>query len=427
MARGTIFWKASPATFSGNRETHSGEPVVSAASIVWSFIQVNRPVRVTRQRTNGCPFQPTLCKNGDSMNDTHVISSPNLPRPLVGVSSWSKRIQAEIASVAPYPSSVLICGPTGTGKEVIAHSIHNQSDRSDKPFVPVNCAAVAPSLFESQMFGHLKGAFTGASVAAQGCFRAAEGGTLFLDEVGEMPLDLQAKLLRVLQEGMVVPVGGQEQVRIDVRVIAATNRDLIQEIADGRFRQDLFYRLAVVSLNTIPLTERTDDINIISQFLISRLCRDGRMPFKPLSPSAEARLQAHDWPGNVRELQNVLERALLLSRGAMIQAGDIVFDEAPSESESYAPRLEATEPLQSVLSSWMKENDRWPTMKELERWHIKMTLEYTNCNQSEAARVLEMHRGSLHRRIKEYGLDVSSSRRGRPSHSGYAARPSQPR
>ncbi len=356
-------------------------------------------------------------------------------QPLVGVSDWVRQIQAEIDSVAPYPPNVLISGPTGTGKELIARAIHSQSPRAEKPFVPVNCAALTPTIFESLMFGHVKGAFTGASFSALGSFRAADGGTIFLDEIGEIPVELQAKLLRTLQEHIVLPVGSHQEQPVDVRVIAATNRHLLQEITEDRFREDLYYRLAVVSLQTISLAERTEDLDVLSQFLIAQLCHSNRMSFKSLSTGAELRLRQHNWPGNVRELRNVLERALMLADGGLILPEDIVFDKQAvgCQSNSNAAQLLSapSDRLPLGLAKTLGQGDAnersWPTMEEVERSHLQMTLEHTNYNQAEAARILKMHRGSVYRRIKQYGLDVSASHRGRPSSSTHQDLPGKPR
>ncbi len=330
-------------------------------------------------------------------------------QPIVGVSSWVQRVQAEISEVAPYPSNVLVCGPTGTGKELIAQEIHNRSSRAEKPFVAVNCAAIAPSLFESLLFGHLKGAFTSADKDTIGYFRAAEGGTLFLDEIGELELSLQAKLLRVLQEGAVTPVGGHDSTEVDVRIVAATNRELLEEAEEGRFRQDLFYRLSVAVIRTCPLVERPEDLQLLSQFLISKVCHGNRMPFKPMSPEAETRLISHNWPGNVRELQNVIERALMRASGPLIEAEDIVFDKksGPQEPTSEPLSTATNHPteLNQLMRGAVQSLGNWPTMKQFERYLLQMTLERTNYNQTEAARILEMTRGSLYRRVKEHQLE----------------------
>lgn len=336
---------------------------------------------------------------------------------LVGVSPWVRQVQAQINLVAPYASSVLVTGPSGTGKELIARSVHQQSPRAGGAFVPVNCAAVSGSLFESHMFGHVKGAFTGANFEALGCFRAASGGTIFLDELGELDPAMQAKLLRVLQEQTVVPVGSYEEQPVDVRVVAATNRDLLAEVAAGRFREDLYYRLAVVTVRTAPLSERPEDLELLADFTLSRLGVRHGLPYKPLSSAALEKLRRHAWPGNVRELQNVLERACLMARGGLIEAGDITFD-----SESPAPCAPDAEGPSVVPPPHFRSraNDAWPTLEDYEREAIAATLEHTGYNQAAAARLLGLDRSVLRRRIKKLGIDVSRSTPGRPS-SGHDA------
>tara|TARA_X000000950_G_scaffold21258_1_gene22868 strand:- start:988 stop:2127 length:1140 start_codon:yes stop_codon:yes gene_type:complete len=221
--------------------------------------------------------------------------------------------------------TVFINGPTGTGKEVLARFIHNQSGRREAPFVAVNCAAIPENMLEAILFGHEKGAFTGASTANKGIFRAADGGTLLLDEISEMPLGLQAKLLRVLQEKKVTPLGSQRELDVDVRVVATTNRNMITEVREGRFREDLFYRLNVFPLTTRHLHERKDDIIAISTFLLKRHCM-ARSTLPALHTSAAEMLMAYRWPGNVRELENVLQRALVLCVDNQITAEDIMVD-----------------------------------------------------------------------------------------------------
>lgn len=333
----------------------------------------------------------------------------------MGASTWVRRIQEEIVAVAPFSSSVLISGPSGTGKELIARAIHAKSSRANAAFIPVNCAAISGTLFESHMFGHLKGAFTGSNYAALGCFRAADGGTIFLDEIGELEPSMQAKLLRVLQEGSVVPVGSHKEQPIDVRVVAATNRDLTADVANGLFREDLYYRLAVVSLKTLPLRQRTEDIELLADYLISSQSVKHGLPFKPLSKSALDKLQIHHWPGNVREMQNVLERAAMLSRGALIEQADIVFDGA-SVTEPFP--VAEPESETRAIGAWRfprEENGRWPSLEECERRFIEATLLHTDYNQAAAARLLGLDRSVLRRRIKKLGLDVSQSTPGRPS------------
>jgi two-component system response regulator FlrC len=227
--------------------------------------------------------------------------------------------------VAATDVTVFVNGPTGTGKEVLARFIHNYSERADAPFVAVNCAAIPDNMLEAILFGHEKGAFTGASTSNKGIFRAADGGTLLLDEISEMPMALQAKLLRALQERAVTPIGSQTDISVDVRVVATTNRNMAEEIRNGNFREDLYYRLNVFPLNTVSLCERDNDIVPIATFLLDRHVKVVTdMPW--LDDSAIAALKAHGWPGNVRELENVLQRALVLSQNGVITSNEILID-----------------------------------------------------------------------------------------------------
>lgn len=229
--------------------------------------------------------------------------------------------------VAKTDVTVFINGPTGTGKEVLAKFIHNHSERADAPFVAVNCAAIPDNMLEAILFGHEKGAFTGASTANKGIFRAADGGTLLLDEISEMPMALQAKLLRALQEKAVTPIGSQTDIPVDVRVVATTNRNMAEEIRDGNFREDLYYRLNVFPLNTVALCERIDDVVPVATFLLQRHVKSAAsMPW--LDQGAIKMLRGYGWPGNVRELENVLQRALVLAEGGAITASDILIDSA---------------------------------------------------------------------------------------------------
>jgi two-component system response regulator FlrC len=237
----------------------------------------------------------------------------------------SRQLMALANRVAATDVTVFINGPTGTGKEVLARFIHNQSSRKDNAFVAVNCAAIPENMLEAILFGHEKGSFTGASTANKGIFRAADGGTLLLDEISEMPLSLQAKLLRALQERKVTPLGSQREIDVDVRVLATTNREMLQEIRDGKFREDLFYRLNVFPLSTQHLAQRPDDIVPISSILLARHSAAlGEVPV--IDDEAKKLLLSYNWPGNVRELENVLQRALVLSSGGKIMAGDIMVD-----------------------------------------------------------------------------------------------------
>lgn len=356
------------------------------------------------------------------LDDNYILEQ------IVGISPAIRALREELRRVAPFAVNVLITGPTGTGKEVIARTIHKLSPRREKAFIPVDCAAVTGTLFASHMFGHLKGAFTGATYAALGCFRAAEGGTIFLDEIGEMELALQAKLLRVLQQNTVVPVGGHEEVPIDVRVLAATNRDLADEVRHGKFREDLYYRLNVVQLNPIPLSERTEDIRVFAAYFLEELALRHGSERKRLSADALAALTEYSWPGNVRQLQNLLERLTLLSNSDVITDEDVVgclgagryrplhdarvFPAAiQASAESHSTN---DEPETETEANGPVESDAWFSLEDLERKYIELTLRRTSYNQSAAADLLQMDRSALRRKIDRLGLSLPSMRRGRP-------------
>ena len=346
---------------------------------------------------------------------------------IVGVSAWSDQVRRSIELVAAHQSSVLIMGPSGTGKELIARAVHACSTRAKKPFVPVDCAVTTGTLFASHMFGHVKGSFTGATSSTLGCFRAASGGTIFLDEIGEMELELQAKLLRVLQQRVVVPVGSHEETPVDVRVLAATNRDLAVEVNEGRFREDLFYRLNVVAIRTIPLRERPEDVAILAHRYLAELAARHGMPMCTLSPEALDVLRGYAWPGNVRELENVLERAVMFSSGDRIEPdalGGLMSDPAASEVPKKGmaqiaaaadqgivsatpvpgvfrvePKMDAPAGLEDVVDT-----DNWPTLADVERLHLERTLAATVHNKSLAAKMLGIDRSVLRRKLVRYGL-----------------------
>jgi DNA-binding NtrC family response regulator len=339
---------------------------------------------------------------------------------IVGVSPWAEKIREQIFAASAFPSNVLITGPTGTGKEIIARAIHALGARATKPFIPVDCAAIPGSLFSSHVFGHLKGAFTGADYAALGCFRAAEGGTIFLDEIGELGIDVQTKLLRVLQQRTVCPVGSHQEIPVDVRVIAATNRDLKREVLAGRFREDLYYRLNVVSLRTSALRDRPEDIAELARHFLCKLAFNHGLPEKHLTEAALLRMQRYDWPGNVRQLENMLERACFSSPGQAITpenvfAGeeDAGFDAEIASRRFDIPHVTLENRFAEIHTADISGESRlaaaagrWSTMAEVEREHIRRTVEFTNGNRSEAAQLLGMERHQLARKLLKYGLDV---------------------
>ena len=304
---------------------------------------------------------------------------------LVGSSAGMRRVQKTIGLVADTVSTVLIQGETGTGKEEVARALHAFSRRRARPFVPVNCAAIPGDQLESELFGHVRGAFGGAAADRAGAFHLAEGGTLFLDEIGDMPAAMQAKILRVIQDCVVTPLGGRSA-RVDVRLVAATHRDLPALVADGLFRADLYYRLNVVPITLPPLRERLADIVPLAEHF---LARSG----KRLDRGAASRLLAHDWPGNVRELRNVVERAAVLVRGGVIAAGDL---DLPSDRPE---RRTADHPATDWLSG-----DLPSAVARLERAMIMAALRETDGNRAGAARRLGIQRQLLYAKIERYGL-----------------------
>ena len=313
---------------------------------------------------------------------------------IVAESPAMKEVVRLLHKVAPAKTTVLITGESGTGKELIARALHDLSPRAESPFVAVNCGAIPEQLIESELFGHAKGAFTGAVAAKRGLFEEADGGTLLLDEVGDLPLHLQVSLLRVLQEGECRRVGDARAIRVDVRVLAATHQDLSQLVAAGTFREDLFYRLNVVGLRLPPLRERCEEIEPLARRFLARHAARLGIAEKPLSPAALHLLLGWRWPGNVRELENALERALVLSEGPEIEP-----EALPEEMRaSAAPSGPPPAPVEGDLS--VKRAQR-----VLEADLIRRALERTNGNRTRAAELLELSPRALLYKIRDYGID----------------------
>lgn len=317
---------------------------------------------------------------------------------IIGQSSSLGQVLRDVEQVAVTDAAVLIQGETGTGKELFARAIHAASRRSDQTLVTVNCAAIPGSLIESEFFGHERGAFTGATTRREGRFALADGGTLFLDEVGELPLELQSKLLRVLQEGTFEPVGSATTRKVDVRVVAATNRDLAQEVSEGRFRQDLFYRLNVFPLRLPPLRERTADIPALAAAFCQRYAQRIGRAIAPLTSNDEARLQRYSWPGNVRELQNVIERAVITSVNGRLNLDRALPETAATLREETAP----SSPMPSAIQT-MEE------LQQLERENLRRALQSAQgriSGERGAAALLGMNPSTLRSRMKALGLQV---------------------
>ncbi|WP_028221273.1 sigma-54-dependent transcriptional regulator [Paraburkholderia oxyphila] len=314
------------------------------------------------------------------------------PETLIGSSEAMRTVQKTIGVVADSDATVLITGETGTGKEVVARAIHEHGQRNRGPFVAVNCAAIPPDLLESELFGHTRGAFTGASAEREGAFRQAEHGTLFLDEIGDMGMAMQAKILRALQERVVTPVGGRP-VPVQVRVIAATHRDLMRGVREGSFREDLYYRLHVVPIHLPPLSARISDIVPLAEHFLARAGTPKR-----LSADAAAHLIRYGWPGNVRELKNAMERVAVMVRGEYIHALDLAF--LQSERSGVDPLLDwPDEDLPSALA-------------RLEEMLIRRALVHSNNNRTDAARRLNVNRQLLYAKLKRYGIEVSDEKGG---------------
>jgi Nif-specific regulatory protein len=311
---------------------------------------------------------------------------------MVGDSEAMRNVKQRIAKVARGMAPVLVHGESGTGKELVARAIHSQSNRATAPFIPVNCAAISKELIESELFGHEKGSFTGAMNARKGAFEEADGGTIFLDEIGELPIDLQAKLLRALESGEIKRVGAPRPITVDVRIVAATNRDLLAMSREGKFREDLYYRIKVVELGLPPLRARgPEDVERLARHFIAQATRRHHLSREPhLSSEALERLKTWHWPGNVRELENCVESAVVLCEGDVLP--------------EHLPLPESGQSLAPVLTPAPSKDGPIATLADVERRHILNVLERAKGNRTQAAKWLAIGRNTLARKLKEYGL-----------------------
>lgn len=317
----------------------------------------------------------------------HAIKQNWALNEILGKSHAMQSVFKTIERVAPSSANVLITGESGTGKEVVAKTLHKHSPRADKTFVAINCSAIPEALLESELFGHVRGSFTGAVQDKLGLFEEAKGGTIFLDEIGDMPMSLQAKMLRVLQEREIRPVGGNQPKPIDVRVIAATHKDLKKAIAEGNFREDLYYRLAVIPLTIPPLRHRIEDIPLLANYFLHKYSALNGGRVTGLSPSAVQRLMALPWPGNVRELENMMERLSVMAPNATVQEIDIPTTTTDGFEAFYG---------QATTS--------WPTLENLEKRYMQLVLEKTGHKKEKAAQILGINRRTLYRKERDYGF-----------------------
>jgi DNA-binding NtrC family response regulator len=308
---------------------------------------------------------------------------------LIGHSRAIQELRETIDKVGRADANVLVDGESGVGKELVARALHYRGARTGRPFVAVNCGALVDNLLESELFGHVRGAFTGADRAKRGLFVAADQGTLFLDEIGELPLALQPKLLRTLQEGELKPVGGLDPVRVDVRVVAATNRDLGRAVAEGRFREDLFYRLNVIAIHVPPLRDRVQDIPLLVAHFVDRIAERTHSPRPEVSPSALEFLCSQPWPGNVRELENAVERAMVMATGSVLEPPD------------FGPALHTHAPTSAPPAA----SDELVSLAVLERKHIERVLACCGGQRTKAAAILGINRTTLWKKLRAYGME----------------------
>lgn len=330
---------------------------------------------------------------------------------LVGRSKQMLEVYKAIGMVSSTDATVLIRGGSGTGKELAARAIYNHSSRTDKPFMVINCVAIPENLLESELFGYEKGSFTGANHSRMGKIEQARGGTVFLDEVGDMPLGLQAKLLRLLQENSIERLGGKKPVPVNVRIIAATNRDLEAATREGAFREDLYYRLRVVTITMPPLRDRKEDIDMLIGYLMTRLTAEMAIPNPGITDETVAKIKCYDWPGNIRELSNTLKKALIFNRGGAIQPDDIVFPDVirSEQIEAVATAENVESWIRKVLVLGVREKTYDFCIDHVAALLIKEALTLSGGNRSQAARILGISRPTLHAKMDKYQINFNST------------------
>lgn len=377
------------------REMAPGTPVI----IVTGFGELEKAVEAVREGAFDFVSKPFNILELKGLVERALLKAPaaapqtavrdTMPPALLGRTPAMMAVYKQIAHAASADAPVLIIGESGTGKELVARAIHQHGNRAGRPFIPINCGALTETLLESELFGHMKGSFTGAVADTKGVFQTAHTGTVFLDEVGEMSPALQVKLLRVLQEGEVRPVGSSRAVKTDVRILAATNVDVERAVVEGKFRQDLFYRLGVVIIHLPPLRERSEDIPLlIERFLKAACAKKGKQV--DLTPAAIESLSSYQWPGNVRELENVIERLVVFSRGRRVDVSDL--------PPTVTPRAPAVE---------KRMFGDMPTLEEIERRYLLYVLEQVGHNRTRAAEVMGIDRRTLYRMAERFGIPLA--------------------
>lgn len=368
-----------------------------------AFDFVAKPLALPKLRELIQTVQKRPDGKAGSKSASHAMPDGSTNDRILGNSTAMQQLKLTIGKLARSQAPVYIHGESGSGKELVAHQIHLQGSRAGEMFIPVNCGAIPENLMESEFFGHKKGSFTGAMADKQGLFQAAHKGTLFLDEVADLPLNMQVKLLRAIQEGAVKPVGGLEELSVDVRILSATHKNLEQEVASGRFRQDLYYRLNVITLEVPPLRERQTDILLLVDFFLQKIAGRWKTPPAKLSPEALNALRAYHFPGNVRELENVLERASTLCDDNTIRISDLHL--RPAQLDMPASTVQKV-PLAATQDEERIPDDVWnPEDADAEKDLVYRALEYTHWNRTRAAQILGMTFRQLTYRIQKYGLD----------------------